>query len=286
MVRPRQVLVLLLCALLGTFAVAVPADAASTVVGGITIKGRIYDAWKAAGGTSALGTPAGAEVSATVGGHKGYLQRFAKGQVFSSALGSRSFTYPGMLKLSGVHNERDALAPSGFTPGVLLRSARLHQATTLDKLELATELRHGTIIDLRTASAVTSAPDPKLPSVTRVSIGINSDADYPKYVTSSTRRTAFATALRTAAASKGAVLIHCTAGKDRTGWTIAMIMYAIGASTSQVRTEYARTDGAKLAALNSGLAQVTRSYGSIRTYLSKGLGLTSSDLAKLRAKFR
>jgi protein-tyrosine phosphatase len=141
------------------------------------------------------------------------------------------------------------------------------------------------IIDLRTTPVAKRAPDPKLPKVTRVSIPINPDAIYPRYVTESARRAAFAKALRAAAAAKGTVLIHCTAGKDRTGWTVAMLMYAIGATEAQVKAEYLRTAGTDIAVLQAGLDQALADYGSIDAYLRSGLGLTDADFTKLKAKF-
>jgi protein-tyrosine phosphatase len=261
------------------------ASATSTVIGGVPIIGTTYQSWKAAGGTATFGKPLAARVSATIGSRTGYLQRFAKGQVFTSSLGNQTFTYPSTIKLTKVTNERDALARWGFAKGVLLRTAQLTAATKLDRLKLATELKGGLIIDLRTASAVKRSPDPTLPKVTRANIPIDADAVYYRYVTVSERRKAFAKALRRAAAAKGAVLIHCTAGKDRTGWAVAMIMFAVGASKAQVRSEYLRTSGADIANLNSGLSRAIAKYGTIKGYLRTGLGLTTSDLSNLKKKF-
>ncbi|PFG18102.1 protein tyrosine/serine phosphatase [Propionicimonas paludicola] len=263
-----------------------PAQAASTTVGGHTITGSTYTAWKAAGGTAKFGKPTAARTSVTISGRTGHLQRFTKGQVFTSSLGNQTFTYPSSISLSGVTNERDALARYGFKKGALLRTARLVDATKRDKLKLALELRGGLIIDLRTTSVRAKYPDPKLPKVTHLSIGINSDAVYPRYVTDSARRTAFAKALRAAAKTKGTVLVHCTAGKDRTGWMVAMVMYAIGASDSQVMSEYLRTSGTTASTLQGGLDAAKKKYGSISAYLRSGLGLSSADLAALKAKFR
>lgn len=263
-----------------------PAQATTVRVGGHPITGGTYTAWKAAGGTATFGKPVAARISVTIGGRTGYLQRFTKGQVFTSSLGKQTFTYPSSISLSGVVNERDALARYGFKKGVLLRTAKLSGATKRDKLKLALELRNGLIIDLRTSGTRAKYPDPKLPKVTHLSIGINPDAIYPRYVTDSARRTAFAKALRAAAKAKGTVLVHCTAGKDRTGWTVAMLMYAIGATDSQVMSEYLRTSGTEAKVLQDGLDQAVTSYGSISAYLREGLGLTDADFSALRAKFR
>ncbi len=275
----------LVAALSLAFVAPTPAQAASTRVGSITITGSTYTAWKAAGGTAKFGTPLASRTWVTIGGRTGYLQRFTKGQVFTSSLGKQTFTYPSSISLSGVVNERDALARYGFTQGVLLRTAKLHDATKRDKLKLALELRGGVVIDLRTSGVRAKYPDPWLPKVAHLNVPINSDAVYPRYVTDATRRTAFAKALRAAAAAKGTVLIHCSAGKDRTGWAVAMIMYAIGASDSQVMAEYLRTSGTTASTLQGGLDEAKTKYGSISAYLRDGLGLTDTDLAALRHKF-
>lgn len=285
--KPRTLLAGLIAGLLSLTFVAPPAPAvaASTTVGGVPIVGTTYDAWKAAGGTKTFGKPLSSRVAVTISGRSGYLQRFSKGQVFTSSLGNQTFTYPSSISLSGVVNERDALARYGFKKGALLRTAQLVDATRNDKLKLATELRNGLIIDLRTSSARTKRPDPTLPKVTHLSIGINPDAVYPRYVTDATRRALFAKALRAAAAASGSVLVHCAAGKDRTGWTIAMLMYAIGATDHQVMTEYLRTKGTTADTLQGGLNEAKKKYGSIGGYLRDGLGLTATDLTNLKKKF-
>jgi protein-tyrosine phosphatase len=255
------------------------------VVNGIPIVGKTYTTWKAAGGTAKLGLPEAARVSATIGGRTARLQRFTKGQVFYSSLGTQTFLYPSTLKLSGITNERDALARYGFAHGVLLRTAALSKATKLDKLKLATELKGGVIIDLRMASAIKLAPDPKLPGVTRYNFPIDPNGSYANFVTDKVRRAAFAKALKTAAHSHGTVLIHCALGRDRTGWAVAMLMYVLGASDAQVKSEYLRTSTASAGTLKVGLDQITTSYGSIDNYLRTGLGLSDADLAALKAKF-
>ncbi|MCE1174601.1 MAG: tyrosine-protein phosphatase [Propionibacteriales bacterium] len=286
MTRAIRAVIGVLAVLLTTALVAAPpAQGSGTLVGGIPIVGKTYTTWKAAGGTAKFGNPVAARVSATIAGRTARLQRFEKGQVFYSSLGKQTFTYPSTLKLSGVTNERDALARYGFAPGVLLRTAKLNKATKLDKLKLAAELKGGVIIDLRTSSAIKIAPDPKLPGVTRYNFAIDPNGTYANFVTDKVRRDAFANALRTAAKAKGTVLIHCTLGRDRTGWMTAMLMYILGASDSQVRSEYLRTSTASASTLQVGLDQAIASYGSIDGYLRTGLGLSDADFAALTAKF-
>ncbi|MCG2621279.1 tyrosine-protein phosphatase [Arthrobacter sp. I2-34] len=50
--------------------------------------------------------------------------------------------------------------------------------------------------------------------------------------------------LATIAAAKGAVLVHCAAGKDRTGVFTACLLSALGADQAQIVAEYALTDPA------------------------------------------
>ncbi|WP_434968807.1 tyrosine-protein phosphatase [Microbacterium sp. bgisy207] len=49
---------------------------------------------------------------------------------------------------------------------------------------------------------------------------------------------AFAETARTVARSEGAVLVHCTAGKDRTGVAIALILDAIGVERDAIVADY------------------------------------------------
>jgi protein-tyrosine phosphatase len=42
--------------------------------------------------------------------------------------------------------------------------------------------------------------------------------------------------------SDGPALVHCTAGKDRTGFVVAVIQSALGASENDIATDYLRTN--------------------------------------------
>lgn len=105
-------------------------------------------------------------------------------------------------------------------------------------------------------------------------------------------------------------LYHCSAGKDRTGWASAVLLTALGVPQSTVMQDYlasntyrAAVNAATLASLpaaeaaiyqpllavepqylNNGFAEVKKEYGTFDNYLSKGLHLTPSTLAHLRAE--
>lgn len=53
---------------------------------------------------------------------------------------------------------------------------------------------------------------------------------------------AFAETARTVAGSDGAVLVHCTAGKDRTGVAIALILDAVGVERAAIVEDYASSE--------------------------------------------
>lgn len=194
--------------------------------------------------------------------------------------------------IDGVKNFRDAAASSNvLKSGVLYRSGQLDQITS-DGINNLSQLlgQNGTIIDLRTDSQRQGAPDATISGSKNVKIPIQGINDQSPMVTDATRRAQLGKALKAAANAPGGVLIHCSAGKDRTGWAVAMIMYINGASDTQVMNEYmasqaAWPDGVKEAWLNSGLQAVKKNYGTMSKYWTKGLGLSSSDLQKIRQKF-
>jgi protein-tyrosine phosphatase len=108
----------------------------------------------------------------------------------------------------------------------------------------------------------------------------------------------------------GVVLIHCTAGKDRTGWASAVLQLWLGMDEDAVRTEYLRSNEeqpemiAELVAafeaaggdpaavanlvtvrsdyLDLALAQLADRHGTVEGYLQQGLGLSDETLQGLR----
>lgn len=127
-------------------------------------------------------------------------------------------------------------------------------------------------------------------------------------------RAAIAQVLLDMAHAKGAVLFHCTAGKDRTGWVSAVLDTIAGMSSQDIMANYLATNaysatlitqemkqytaaygaafanamapalGVQSSFLQTGLDQVTSEYGTMQNYLLQGLGLTQADIYVLRAK--
>ncbi len=102
-----------------------------------------------------------------------------------------------------------------------------------------------------------------------------------------------------------ALLFHCTAGKDRTGFGAALILAALGVERATIEADYLATTRLWRggAAIREGLAQVAgeiltsvhpmfldagfsameAAHGSVDLYLEARLGLTTSRRAALRA---
>jgi N-acetylmuramoyl-L-alanine amidase len=218
--------------------------------------------------------------------------------------------------------------------GVVYRSAKLNGITAADKKKLKAA-GVSEIFDLRTPAVIKGSPDPSVPGAknTRVNIfAVNAtppftaksvaDAQehmrimYENFVNNSKQRAKIAELLTKIAKADGAVIIHCAEGKDRTGWTSALLQTVAGAERGDIITEfllsnkyrkdqiaagYAKVEkrsGKKAADaklellrldasyLEAGFQAATAKYGSIDKYLSKGLGLTKSILTKLQAKLR
>ncbi|MFC4602556.1 tyrosine-protein phosphatase [Rhodococcus kronopolitis] len=108
------------------------------------------------------------------------------------------------------------------------------------------------------------------------------------------------------------VLIHCTTGKDRTGWAVASLLLFLGVDEDTVYTEYLLTNeqllpafepvfdkfraaggnpdillpilGVRRTYLDSALDQVRADFGDVAGYFERGLGLEPRDLAALRER--
>lgn len=192
-----------------------------------------------------------------------------------------------------VRNMRDAAQSSG---GSVLKTQTLYRSMMLgnigpkDTKELSEVMKNGLIIDLRTTAQSNAAPDKDIPGVKNVNIPIAGILDTEPMVSDPTRRAQLAKALKAAANADGPVLIHCAAGKDRTGWMVAMIMYVAGATDAQVMKEYMASNdeevagGVKAEWLNSGLKAMREKHGTAKGYL-KSIGLSDADIAKLKNKF-
>lgn len=129
---------------------------------------------------------------------------------------------------------------------------------------------------------------------------------YRGYVTHNTQayRTLFAHLIE----DRAPLVIHCTAGKDRTGFGAALILHALGVASDVIDEDYlltnryykrdpaggstdlpeavtavlAKVEGSFLAA---ALDAVRANYGSLDAYLSDGLGVGPRERKQLEARY-
>ena len=86
-----------------------------------------------------------------------------------------------------------------------------------------------------------------------------------------------------ASAPEGAVVVHCRAGRDRTGGLIALALDIAGVRAEAIVTDYARTAGADPAAMRNTLDHLTARYGGAAAYLENA-GVSASELARVRRR--
>ncbi|MFF2494914.1 tyrosine-protein phosphatase [Agromyces sp. NPDC058064] len=207
--------------------------------------------------------------------------------------------------------------------GVLYRSDGLYRLGEAGKSELR-ELGIGIVIDLRDENEAQMMPDDldglevevlRLPvfegsGASQGAGGISLEALYERIVTQ--HASVVVSALREiSSAGDRAVIVHCTAGKDRTGVVIALALMAVGADRESVIDDYARTEanlagewleemvemigrygvpdtpalrtlmgGSPREAIEGVLDSVERAHGSTREYLLAS-GLELGELAAL-----
>jgi protein-tyrosine phosphatase len=226
----------------------------------------------------------------------------------------------------------------------LFRSDALHRLTDADLPRLAA-LRIGAVLDLRRDDERTSAPSrwpaPVAPETLTYDLapdlqavraggwrdrladpGFDADAARRWMIDTYARMPgAFAPAVREAvgrlsaapAAAPGALLVHCTAGKDRTGFVVAMVLAALDVPHDAIVDDYLESSrrrppaalaqalavmggieptprtlgaietiaGVRTEFLDAALAAVARDFGSVPAYL-RACGLDGQTLEALR----
>lgn len=234
------------------------------------------------------------------------------------------------VHVPGLSNLRDVGGPTAGD-GRVVRGERLYRSATpyfLDPdgaAELTRSTGLSTRIDLRSRMEVDEAPIPHLgtgvaalhlplrsggpwvPAPGRRSVADRVSAHYVRYLEHS--RPTVAASLRAVAGAPGATLVHCTAGKDRTGVVVAVLLLAVGVAPDDIVADYGRTAeeldsmlaqlrslptyAERLAALPEEaltaepatmvrfLERLETTHGAVHGYLA-GCGVTDDDLALLR----
>lgn len=242
-----------------------------------------------------------------------------------------------LVRLASADNFRDVAGPGYPTAdgrtvrrGVYFRANEL-RLTHEDAASIAALGVTG-VLDLRSRHEIEAHPDVEIPGaawthVDVLGIPLDEMANLPDratavammervyrgFVEDATTRAALGRVLTTLAGD-GVHLFHCSAGKDRTGWTAALLLHLAGVDDATIEADYlltneyaARSRAAVLAQivehlgpekadvyepvlvadadyLRTSYACVERSYGDRATYLREGLGLGEDVLAGVRAK--
>ncbi|MCA1711177.1 MAG: tyrosine-protein phosphatase [Actinobacteria bacterium] len=166
------------------------------------------------------------------------------------------------LELDGAVNVRDlgglpTQDGRATRPGVVLRSDNLQALSERDVQQLR-ELGVGTVVDLRTPVEVTQeGPGPLVDVVRHVNLDLIPSWGAERAVPHEKREQgdlshfyltylddapdAVVQALREIVAAKGATVVHCAAGKDRTGVVCALALVVAGVLREEVVADYALT---------------------------------------------
>lgn len=247
------------------------------------------------------------------------------------------------IRLTSIHNFRDvagpgyALLPAGtMSRGIVYRSTAL----ALGEEDVGLLERRGvtTVVDLRTAAEIESAPDVipagadylavdvlagNTSAATFTGSGTFSVEDarremgltYERFVTGDAERTGFGRVVDTLAGSAGPAIVHCTAGKDRTGWISAVLQMLAGVGEEDVVADYMLTREQSVefvsairayveaempdrleaisvlvdveeANLRRSLDALHREFGDVRRYLVEGAGADDEAVEALKARLR
>lgn len=216
-----------------------------------------------------------------------------------------------LIELDGTENTR-TLAGFHTSDGSVGREQRVLRSDDLSELtpDDITALQAQkvvTVVDLRTSIERTVQPDKTivgadakwfdvLGALPPTSL-IDLPGAYRTFVTDTGARAAFGAtlqAIKAAAADGNAVLYHCSAGKDRTGWISAVLLTLVGVDRATVESDFLASNtyrhaatndpinGATIDWLRSAFAAADQVYGGFDEYVRTGLGLTDADVSELK----
>ncbi|MBX4170671.1 tyrosine-protein phosphatase [Rhodococcus pyridinivorans] len=258
--------------------------------------------------------------------------------------GGESFAIPSLANLRDIGGCRSSFSGVVRT-GVVFRSTDLSRLTDTD-LETLDALSIATVFDLRTLEEQQARPDrvpdgarhlgldvladreggsiaaalPQLvsnPELVSQILGDGRATDYLRqsyrdFVTLPSAVASYRTLADTVAHGDVPGLVHCSAGKDRTGWAAASLLLFAGADQEAVFADYLRTNdellphfddffarfaslggdpelitpllGVRREYLEVAIEEALSRYGTIEQYFAAGLGLDDDTLQALRTR--
>ncbi|MEZ5153709.1 tyrosine-protein phosphatase [Rhodococcus zopfii] len=229
--------------------------------------------------------------------------------------------------------------------GVVFRSTDLSRLTDTDR-ETLDALQITTVFDLRTAAEMERRPDRLPDGAVHVGLDVLADREdasvaaalpeivanpdvvakelsdgraeqyllgsYRDFVSMSSAAASYRRMAIGIAHGEVPALVHCSAGKDRTGWAAASLLLFAGADEDAVFADYLRTNdlllptfeplfakfravggdpgllipllGVQRNYLEASLDEVTNRYGTIEQYFAEGLRLDDDTLQTLRSR--
>ena len=229
--------------------------------------------------------------------------------------------------------------------GVVFRSTDLSRLTDTDR-ETLDALQITTVFDLRTAAEMERRPDRLPDGAVHVGLDVLADREdasvaaalpeivanpdvvakelsdgraeqyllgsYRDFVSMSSAAASYRRMAIGIAQGEVPALVHCSAGKDRTGWAAASLLLFAGADEDAVFADYLRTNdlllptfeplfakfravggdpgllipllGVQRNYLEASLDEVTNRYGTIEQYFAEGLRLDDDTLQTLRSR--
>lgn len=254
-------------------------------------------------------------------------------------------------RLQAVPNFRD-VGGHHTVDGRRVRRAQLYRSVALDAaseadLTALANLGIRSVFDLRTSAERQRRPDRHLPGATHVTLDLLTDsgeadpvayfellqdpprasvelaggaterfylATYRDIVRLPSARAGYGRLFRTLADARArAGLVHCTTGKDRTGWAVAALLLFLGVRSDVVVRDYLISDGevrrafrsvvddfvarggtreviepmmgVKRSYLDVAMDAMFADYGSVESYFRRGLRLAPGVLDALRDAF-
>lgn len=261
------------------------------------ITGKIKSTYDGAKGPDGLGLPIGLEsVSST---YSSRSQACMSGRVwYSSSDGGKAVPTAKTVRLKGAKNFRDVagegsgIAVDGgrMRRNMVYRSSALGSISKMDKYILQT-------LGIKTIIALSPASPPTISGIARVRYGISNPSSstlaekqrmYRGYVTNSSNRSSVGKTLRYIAQNDQPVVFQCLRGWDRSGWVAAVLQDLLGASSSDIRAEFLKSNsyngpGVRREYLDAALSQMKSQYGTVEKYVS-ACGVDSATRAALRKK--
>lgn len=222
-----------------------------------------------------------------------------------------------------MRNFRD-LSYLGLKEGMLLRSDVLYKLTRAEKRLLKKEHNLKAVVDLRRPKESKRLRDSWMFGVKRINlpliegkrsfkVGDLELGDMPLYyrdMVIPSKKELWIKIFDTLLTNNKATLFHCSAGKDRTGVTIAIILYALGFDKKTIYQDYLLTNenplfyktiGEKMEEPNKTLFlenykareeyldatfdEISKQYGTVDAFLKDMCNLDEGKIRLLREKF-